>query len=481
MMYMKKIFQQSVYMKDVDLHIVEPLIWVLVEKIYGENHFGHSQCIWEAIRYIHANYAKDISLNEVAHHVYRSPEHLSRLFKEKTGEKFSTYLISYRLDKAKNLLLNTDMKIYEIAYAVGYTNPSYFSKTYREWMGIAPEATRSRKATNYTAAGRQRKVAWQRKMDSELGRIKIGLILGTAGLRDRNFNDMIYAGAAKARVDFGIEFDYLEPDTKEDFERMDRQFAESGEYDLIIAFTASQEKPIRKIAEKFPDQKISLLDCPVEISNVHTVVTEWAEQTFLAGVIAGFGTKDGIIGAILGEDVPTLREGAVGFEAGARYVNPNVKMLIEVADTFKNPEKGRELAFSMYHQGADFIQNLAGPTGLGIFQAAKETGKYAFGVGPNQNGEMPDQIVASSVRNVDKIIYNEIKMFIEGNWKPGVSVSGIKENAVGCDTEGSNVKLPKKIKESVDAILKKVQSGELIPCKTEEELAGWARINHYQP
>lgn len=124
----------------------------------------------------------------------------------------------------------------------------------------------------------------------------------------------------------------------------------------------------------------------------------------------------------MGEDVPTLREGAVGFEAGARYVNPNVKMLIEVADTFKNPEKGRELAFSMYHQGADFIQNLAGPTGLGIFQAAKETGKYAFGVGPNQNGEMPDQIVASSVRNVDKIIYNEIKMFIEGNWKPGVSV-----------------------------------------------------------
>lgn len=71
------------------------------KKIYGENHFGHSQCIWEAIRYIHANYAKDISLNEVAHHVYRSPEHLSRLFKEKTGEKFSTYLISYRLDKAK--------------------------------------------------------------------------------------------------------------------------------------------------------------------------------------------------------------------------------------------------------------------------------------------------------------------------------------------------------------------------------------------
>lgn len=117
----------------------------LIKSIYSTDNFRYSQSIREAIRYIHQNYNRDISLNEVAQYIYRSPEYLSRLFKAETGEKFSSYLTVYRLNKAKDLLLNTDMKIYEIADAVGYTTPSYFSKMYREYMGVAPEVTRSQK------------------------------------------------------------------------------------------------------------------------------------------------------------------------------------------------------------------------------------------------------------------------------------------------------------------------------------------------
>ncbi|HJC47589.1 MAG TPA: response regulator [Candidatus Lachnoclostridium pullistercoris] len=117
----------------------------LVDRIYSEENFRYSQSVREAIRYIHENYARDITLNEVAGHIYRSPEYFSRLFKAETGEKFSTYLTAYRIRRARDLLSSTDMKIYEIAYAVGYTSPSYFSKMYREYMGVAPEVTRSQK------------------------------------------------------------------------------------------------------------------------------------------------------------------------------------------------------------------------------------------------------------------------------------------------------------------------------------------------
>ena len=117
----------------------------LVNRIYSEENFRYSQSVREAIRYIHENYARDITLNEVAGHIYRSPEYFSRLFKAETGEKFSTYLTAYRIRRARDLLSNTDMKIYEIAYAVGYTSPSYFSKMYREYVGVAPEVTRSQK------------------------------------------------------------------------------------------------------------------------------------------------------------------------------------------------------------------------------------------------------------------------------------------------------------------------------------------------
>lgn len=132
---------------DWTLNVCEKLCRNLVNRIYSEDNFRYSQSVRDAIRFIHENYNRDISLNEVAQYIYRSPEYLSRLFKSETGEKFSSYLASYRLSKARDLLINTDMKIYEIAYAVGYTTPSYFSKMYREYIGVGPEVTRSQRNT----------------------------------------------------------------------------------------------------------------------------------------------------------------------------------------------------------------------------------------------------------------------------------------------------------------------------------------------
>lgn len=65
--------------------------------------------------------------------------------------------------------------------------------------------------------------------------LKVGIILSTGGLGDKNFNDMTYAGAQQAEKDFGIEFDYVETQSASDFLPNYRMFAESGEYDLITA------------------------------------------------------------------------------------------------------------------------------------------------------------------------------------------------------------------------------------------------------
>lgn len=126
------------------LAVCQALCKKLLNRIYSEDNFRYSQSVREAIRYIHENYHRDISLQEVARYIYRSPEYFSRLFKAETGENFSSYLTSCRLNKAREMLLNTDLKIYEIANAVGYTTPSYFSKVYKEFTGVGPEVTRSR-------------------------------------------------------------------------------------------------------------------------------------------------------------------------------------------------------------------------------------------------------------------------------------------------------------------------------------------------
>lgn len=123
--------------------------WLCMERMLDalEDSFGkgYSRAIQEALNFIRTNYAKQISLMEIASHVGLSPEYFSRLFKEETGENFSVHLMMYRLNQAQRLLRQTDLKVYEVAAAVGYATPSYFSKLYRTYMGILPEFVRKGK------------------------------------------------------------------------------------------------------------------------------------------------------------------------------------------------------------------------------------------------------------------------------------------------------------------------------------------------
>ena len=107
-----------------------------------ENKKVYSKNIDKSIKYIEENYNKHISLIDVAKHIYLSHEYFSRLFKEEVGENFTTYLTMYRINKAKELIKSTDMKISQIAMEVGYTNPGYFSKNYKKYMGVSPEEDR---------------------------------------------------------------------------------------------------------------------------------------------------------------------------------------------------------------------------------------------------------------------------------------------------------------------------------------------------
>lgn len=116
----------------------------LIRKLYDKKNGQYSESIEQALGYIHNNYNKDISLVDVAGTIFRSPEYFSRLFKEEVGENFSTYLMLYRLNHARELLKKTDMKIAEISSLVGYSTQSYFSRLYKKYMGKTPEEERNR-------------------------------------------------------------------------------------------------------------------------------------------------------------------------------------------------------------------------------------------------------------------------------------------------------------------------------------------------
>lgn len=92
----------------------------------------------KAIKYIQKNYAEDISLITLSQHLNISSVYLSQLFKKELGISPIKFIINYRIDRAKELLKETDDPIYNVAVKVGFCEPKYFSKTFKRVTGITP-------------------------------------------------------------------------------------------------------------------------------------------------------------------------------------------------------------------------------------------------------------------------------------------------------------------------------------------------------
>jgi len=92
----------------------------------------------DIIAYIHAHMHEVITLRNAANAFSYTPNYLGLIFKEETGISFSDYVVQARLEKAKELLKHTNLKIYEIADQVGYRNLNYFSKQFKDGFGLSP-------------------------------------------------------------------------------------------------------------------------------------------------------------------------------------------------------------------------------------------------------------------------------------------------------------------------------------------------------
>lgn len=103
---------------------------------------GSNKIILEIKGYIEKNFMNNISLTEVAEYVYLSPTYLSKLFFKETGVSFSEYLIQYRLERARELLLKSDLKVYEISENIGYHSEKHFINLFKKVVGVSPQEFR---------------------------------------------------------------------------------------------------------------------------------------------------------------------------------------------------------------------------------------------------------------------------------------------------------------------------------------------------
>lgn len=102
--------------------------------------------IRRALDYLEARYADPLtSLDLLAEHLGLTPGYVSRLFKAETGRNYTDELAALRVEKAKALLLSTNLKLFEVGAAVGWTNPQYFATAFRKATGLSPSEFRERR------------------------------------------------------------------------------------------------------------------------------------------------------------------------------------------------------------------------------------------------------------------------------------------------------------------------------------------------
>lgn len=109
------------------------------QKGYNFESYNKSYAVKRIINYLNENYEHKISLEQIAHNMYLSPVYISKIFKEETGESPINYLIKIRLEKARDILMNSDSRsIKNIANSVGYDDVYHFSKLFKKYYGVAP-------------------------------------------------------------------------------------------------------------------------------------------------------------------------------------------------------------------------------------------------------------------------------------------------------------------------------------------------------
>ena len=281
---------------------------------------------------------------------------------------------------------------------------------------------------------------------SEEGTLKvINLINGVLG--DKSFFDSAERGVKKASEEFDIEYKTIELGIDPAaWEAGLEDAAENEEYDVFILGTWQMTEFLEKIAHKYPDKYFFIYDAPVNpenceegCTNVYGIAYKQNEGSYLAGLYAGLMTETGIVGAVGGQDIPVINDFIVGYEQGVLSVDADYQVIVNYADSWNDPAKGKELALAMYQQGADYVFQIAGGTGVGVFQAAQEVGKYAIGVDSDQaliieetNPEQAAVIPTSMMKNVDNSLYRGLKMHLEGTLPYGEAESlGVPEGGVG--------------------------------------------------
>ena len=305
---------------------------------------------------------------------------------------------------------------------------------------------------------------------------RIAIVYDARGRGSAGVNELAWEGAKRAADKLGadlLEVTAMPGETDADREARLTELAD-GRYDPIFITDASYAGAVTTVAPKYRTTWFAIFDdSPVNAPNVIGVQFNEEQGAYLVGAAAALTSKAGSIGFIGAAQTPLLQKYEAGFAAGARAANPRVKVQVAyLAPTLGEAAPAdlataRKAALGMYDEGADVILAAAGGSDSGVFQAARERGRWAIGVNNDQyllsDASARGAILTSMLKRADTATYITAMEVASGVPKDGNNVFGLDRGGVGYSISGGFVD---SIKAQLDGFAARIASGEiLVPTK----------------
>jgi len=305
--------------------------------------------------------------------------------------------------------------------------------------------------------------------------LDIGIVFDVGGRGDKSFNDGAFLGGLMAADSLQARVRYIEPGEGSDREAGLRLLAAEG-MDLVVAVGFIFTDDVLTLAREYPTVKFADVDFAVATDSVgnalplppNLVALKFREEegSFLVGALAALVGGSKKVGFVGGMDIALIHKFEAGYRAGVLHVCPDCEVMVQYAgvtpDAFKNPGKGKELALSQYQQGVNVIYHASGSTGLGVFEAARATGKLAIGVDADQYSEAPGHVLTSMVKGIDAAVFDVARAVQDGTFKGGVRVFGLAERGVGYVYDDNNRALiPDSVRTRLQALEADIIAGRI--------------------
>jgi basic membrane protein A len=291
-------------------------------------------------------------------------------------------------------------------------------------------------------------------------------LLTPGPVSDGGWSALAYEGLQAIKSDLGAEVNNQEARDTAIRDAM-RTYAQDG-YNLVIGHGYEYNQVESEVAKDFPNTVFVSSSGGMSGVNYGAFRFYLEQGFYLAGMMAAGMSKTGVV-ATVGLDVPSIVSTFKGFEAGAKAVNPNIKVVSKMVPLPGNdPAAYKQATMAAIAEKADYIIHQANEGRQAVFDAAKEKGAFVFGSNANQNDNPSGVVVASAVIVSKPAFLGLAKEVKEGTYKGSIKLIGMDVGAIDFVINPAfEAKLPPELKAKIDQAKAEIVSGKLTVPKDE--------------